>query len=169
LKSRRASHARFVFRERDVRAIVQRVKSARVVVEGEETGAIDRGLLVYLAAGKDDTNEDADWLLAKILALRIFENDAGKMDKNVFDVAGALLIVSQFTLYGDVRRGNRPGFERAMPPDLAKVAYDSFVEKARTKITVATGRFRAHMNVLSDNDGPVTLFLESPKSESMNA
>jgi len=147
--------------------VVQRVREARVEVDGEVTGKIDRGLLVYVGAGKGDTPKDAEWLLTKILNLRVFENEAGKMDKSVVDVGGALLLVSQFTLFADVRRGNRPGFDAAMPIAEARVFYDSFVEMARTKIRAETGRFQAHMQVISDNDGPVTIWIESPKSETI--
>jgi D-tyrosyl-tRNA(Tyr) deacylase len=151
-----------------VRAVVQRVKNARVEVGGAVVGAIEAGLLVYLGAGKGDTDADRDWLLQKILNLRVFENDAGKMDKSVVDTGGALLVVSQFTLYGDVRRGNRPSFDGAMPPDDARRAYESFVEKARERIQVQTGQFREHMQVIADNDGPVTIWIESPKSDTID-
>jgi D-tyrosyl-tRNA(Tyr) deacylase len=150
-----------------MRAVVQRVKNARVEVGGAVVGAIERGLLVYLGAGKGDTDTDRDWLLQKILNLRVFENEAGKMDKSVLDTGGALLVVSQFTLYGDVRRGNRPSFDGAMPPDDARRAYESFVEKAREGIKVETGQFREHMQVIADNDGPVTIWIESPKSDTI--
>lgn len=147
-----------------MRAVVQRVSSARVEVGGEVTGAIDRGLLVYLGAGKGDTAEDRAYVLSKVLGLRIFENDEGKMDKSVVDVGGALLVVSQFTLYGDVRRGRRPSFDAAMPPEEAERAYEAFVEEARrTGIRVETGRFRASMNVFSVNEGPVTIWIDSAK------
>jgi D-tyrosyl-tRNA(Tyr) deacylase len=152
-----------------MRAVVQRVREARVEVDGEVTGKIERGLLVYVGAGKGDTPKDAEWLLTKILNLRVFENDAGKMDKSVVDVGGALLLVSQFTLFADVRRGNRPGFDAAMPIAEARAFYDSFVEMARAKIRAETGRFQAHMQVISDNDGPVTIWIESPKSETIQA
>jgi D-tyrosyl-tRNA(Tyr) deacylase len=144
------------------------VKNARVEVSGAVVGAIEHGLLVYLGAGKGDTDADRDWLLQKILNLRVFENDAGKMDKSVVDTGGALLVVSQFTLYGDVRRGNRPSFDGAMPPDDARRAYESFVEKARERIQVQTGQFREHMQVIADNDGPVTIWIESPKSDTID-
>jgi D-tyrosyl-tRNA(Tyr) deacylase len=150
-----------------MRAVVQRVREARVEVSGEVTGRIERGLLVYLGAGKGDTERDTDWMLTKILNLRIFENDAGKMDKNVGDVGGSLLVVSQFTLFADLRGGNRPGFSGAMPIADAKLAYEAFVEKARARIPTETGRFQAHMQVISDNDGPVTIWIESPKSETI--
>lgn len=148
-----------------MRAVVQRVAYANVVVDGETTGAIDRGLLVYLGAGKGDGATDREYVLAKVLGLRIFENEAGKMDKSVVDVGGALLVVSQFTLYGDVRKGRRPSFDGAMPPEEAERAYEDFVAAARaTGITVATGRFRADMKVTSQNDGPVTIWIDSAKS-----
>jgi D-aminoacyl-tRNA deacylase len=147
-----------------VRAVVQRVAEAEVTVDGETTGKIAQGLLVYLGAGKGDTDADRAYVLAKILGLRIFENEAGKMDKSVVDVGGALLVVSQFTLYGDVRKGRRPSFDDAMPPEEAERAYDTFVREARAQITVETGRFRAHMLVRSVNKGPVTIWIDSAKS-----
>lgn len=147
-----------------MRAVVQRVAWAKVEVEGETTGAIERGLLVYLGAGKGDGAADRDYILAKVLGLRIFEHE-GKMDKSVVDVGGALLVVSQFTLYGDVKKGRRPSFDGAMPPQEAEIAYNEFVAAARaTGITVATGRFRADMKVSSLNDGPVTIWIDSAKS-----
>jgi D-tyrosyl-tRNA(Tyr) deacylase len=148
-----------------MRAVVQRVDHAKVEVDGEVTGAIERGLLVYLGAGKGDGPEERAYVLSKVLGLRIFENDEGKMDKSVVDVGGSLLVVSQFTLYGDVRRGRRPSFDGAMPPEEAERAYDAFVEEARaTGIRVETGRFRATMKVTSTNDGPVTIWIDSVKS-----
>ncbi len=144
-----------------MRAVVQRVAWARVDVGGEVVGAIDEGLLVYLGAGKGDGDADRAWLLKKVLALRVFENAEGKMDKSVVDVGGKLLVVSQFTLYGDVKKGNRPSFESAMPPAEAEAAYDAFVREARAQIGVETGRFRADMRVTSENVGPVTLWLDS--------
>lgn len=146
-----------------MRAVVQRVSSGKVTVAGETTGEIGRGLVVYLGCGKGDTDGDADWMLEKILGLRIFENDAGKMDLSVLDVGGALLVVSQFTLFGDVRKGRRPSFESAMPPAEAKALYEAFCEKARARVTVGTGRFQAEMSVAQTNEGPVTIWLESPK------
>lgn len=147
-----------------MRAVVQRVSWAKVEVDGETTGAIERGLLVYLGAGKGDGDTERSYVLSKILGLRIFENDQGKMDKSVVDIGGALLVVSQFTLYGDVRRGRRPSFDGAMPPEEAERAYESFVCEARaTGTVVATGRFRADMKVSSLNDGPVTILIDSAK------
>jgi len=145
-----------------MRAVVQRVKSARVEVDGAVVGAIEHGLLVYLGFGKGDTAEDRAWVLSKIVSLRVFEDAAGKMNLGVQDVGGALLLVSQFTLYGDVRRGRRPSFDDAMPPEQAAAEYDAAVRDARaTGLRVETGRFRADMQVLSVNDGPVTLWIES--------
>jgi D-tyrosyl-tRNA(Tyr) deacylase len=144
-----------------MRALVQRVAWAKVEVEGELVGAIERGLLVYLGAGKGDGDGERAYVLQKVLGLRIFEDGAGKMNLGVSDVDGALLVVSQFTLYGDVRRGRRPSFDDAMPPEEAERAYDAFVREARGSIRVETGRFRAHMRVTSLNEGPVTLWIDS--------
>jgi D-tyrosyl-tRNA(Tyr) deacylase len=158
-----------------MRAVVQRVRSARVEVAGATVGAIDRGLLVYLGFGRGDTAADRAWMLGKIVALRIFEDDATpatgtsatsaprKMALGVLDVGGALLLVSQFTLYGDLSRGRRPSFDAAMPPEDAERAYDAAVREARALVPrVETGRFRADMQVHAINDGPVTFVLESP-------
>jgi D-tyrosyl-tRNA(Tyr) deacylase len=122
---------------------------------------------VYLGAGKGDTDADRAYVLSKILGLRIFENEAGKMDRSVVDAGGALLVVSQFTLYGDVRKGRRPSFDGAMPPEDAERAYDTFVAEARASspgLRVETGRFRASMKVSSLNDGPVTIWIDSTRS-----
>jgi D-tyrosyl-tRNA(Tyr) deacylase len=144
---------------------VQRVAQARVEIDSAVVGKIDRGLLVYLGAGKGDTEQDRAWMLQKILGLRIFENAAGKMDQSVVDVGGALLVVSQFTLYGDVRKGRRPSFDEAMAPDEAERAYDAFVREARAsaQTPVEAGRFRAKMAVFSVNDGPVTIWIDSAR------
>ena len=147
-----------------MRAVVQRVFWAKVVVDDEVVGAIERGLLVYLGVGKGDTPAERTYLLDKILGLRIFSNEAGKFDRSVLDVGGSLLVVSQFTLYADVSRGRRPGFDAAMPPEGAEAEYEAFVAAAREKLTVATGRFRAHMRVESGNDGPVTIWIDTTKS-----
>ena len=146
-----------------MRAVVQRVTWAKVEVLGEVTGEIAHGLLVYLGAGKGDGDDARAYVLGKVLGLRVFENE-GKMDKSVLDVGGALLVVSQFTLYGDVRRGRRPSFDQAMPPAEAELAYDAFVREARLQISVQTGRFRAPMLVTSQNDGPVTIWIDSQHS-----
>ncbi|MGH7279909.1 MAG: D-aminoacyl-tRNA deacylase [Polyangiaceae bacterium] len=150
-----------------MRAVVQRVARGRVTVDGEVTGSIERGLLVYLGVGKGDGEKDRVWMLDKIANLRIFENDAGKFDKSVVDVGGALLVVSQFTLFGDVAKGRRPSFDDAMPPIEAEGQYEAFVSAAREKIgadRVQTGKFRAHMIVSADVAGPVTIWIDSAKS-----
>jgi D-tyrosyl-tRNA(Tyr) deacylase len=144
-----------------VRALVQRVLWAKVEVDGAVAGAIERGLLVFLGAGKGDGDADRAYILQKVLGLRIFEDGAGKMNLAVSDVGGSMLVVSQFTLYGDVRRGRRPGFDGAMPPEEAERVYDAFVREARAHLRVESGRFRAHMQVSSLNDGPVTLWIDS--------
>jgi D-tyrosyl-tRNA(Tyr) deacylase len=145
-----------------MRAVVQRVLEARVEVDGVVVGAIGQGLLVYLGFGVGDASEDCTWVLSKIGGLRVFEDDAGKMNRSVADVGGALLLVSQFTLYGDVRRGRRPSFDEAMPPEDAERVYEAAVAQARTiGVEVKTGRFRADMKVSSVNDGPVTLWIDS--------
>jgi D-tyrosyl-tRNA(Tyr) deacylase len=141
---------------------VQRVSSARVDVGESTVGAIERGLLAYLGFGRGDTEEDRAWVLARIANLRVFPDDAGKMSLSVRDVGGALLLVSQFTLYGDVRRGRRPSFDDAMPPEEAQAAYDAAVREALALgLRVETGRFRAEMRVHSCNDGPVTIWIDS--------
>ncbi|WP_394822400.1 D-aminoacyl-tRNA deacylase [Pendulispora albinea] len=148
-----------------MRAVIQRVSSARVEVDGEITGAIERGLLVYLGVGIGDGPKDRAYLLDKILNARIFENLEGKFDRSVLDVGGELLVVSQFTLYGDLRRGRRPSFDGALRPEEAEAMYEAFVHEARARgVGVATGRFRAHMHVSSVNDGPVTLWLDTAKA-----
>ena len=147
-----------------MRAVVQRVARAKVEVDGVVVGAIERGLLVYLGVGKGDGDAERAYLLDKIATLRIFENDAGKFDKSVEDVGGSVLVVSQFTLFGDVKKGRRPSFDDAMPPQDAERAYEAFVAAARARLgdaRVATGTFRAHMLVDSVNDGPVTIWLDT--------
>jgi D-tyrosyl-tRNA(Tyr) deacylase len=149
-----------------MRAVVQRVSKSKVTVEEIVTGEIAKGLLVYLGVGKGDTESDRAYVLDKILGLRIFENDAGKFDKNVIDVGGSLLVVSQFTLFADVSKGRRPSFDGAMPPAEAEKEYETFVVDARARLgaeKVATGKFRAHMIVASDVDGPVTIWIDSHK------
>jgi len=145
-----------------VRAVVQRVSSARVEVADRVVGAIDRGLLAYVGFGRDDVDEDRAWIVAKVVGLRVFEDDAGKMNRSVGEVGGAILLVSQFTLYGDVRRGRRPSFDDAMRPELAEAAYEAAVRETRAAgVRVETGRFRADMRVHSVNEGPVTIWLDS--------
>jgi len=147
-----------------MRAVVQRVRSARVEVAGEITGAIGPGLLVYLGAGESDVAADAEWMASKIESLRIFEDPQGKMGLSVADVKGALLVVSQFTLYGDVRKGRRPSFDRAAPPEVALALYEQFCARLRARgHTVATGRFRAEMLVQAEVQGPVTILVDSER------
>ena len=149
-----------------MRAVVQRVAWAKVEVEGAITGEIAHGLLVFLGVGKGDVERDTAWTLSKVVGLRIFEDARGKMGLSIGDTGGALLVVSQFTLYGDLARGKRPSFDGAMPPGEAERVYDDFVRRARdTGIRVETGRFAADMKVSSLNDGPVTILIESPGSE----
>ncbi|MGD0526476.1 MAG: D-aminoacyl-tRNA deacylase [Polyangiaceae bacterium] len=145
-----------------MRAVVQRVASARVEVAGEVVGAIEQGLLAYLGFGRGDTDEDRAWVLGKLVGLRVFEDAGGKMGRSVDEVGGAVLLVSQFTLYGDLRRGRRPSFDDAMTPEDAERAYDAAVREVRaTGLRVQTGRFRAEMQVHAVNDGPVTIWLDS--------
>ncbi|HXN34246.1 MAG TPA: D-aminoacyl-tRNA deacylase [Polyangiaceae bacterium] len=145
-----------------MRAVVQRVSSARVEVDEEVVGAIDHGLLAYVGFGRHDTDEDRAWGLSKIVAMRVFADEAGKMSRSVTDVGGAILLVSQFTLYGDLRRGRRPSFDDAMAPDRAERFYDAAVREARAMgVRLETGRFRADMRVFSVNEGPVTIWIDS--------
>lgn len=147
-----------------MRAVVQRVSRAQVSVGEELVGRIGPGLLVLLGVAKTDKQEDADYLAAKILGLRIFEDEAGKMNLSVAETRGAVLAVSQFTLYGDVRKGRRPSFDQAAPPESAKALYQYFVEKIRQAgIVCETGRFQAKMQVELVNDGPVTILLDSKR------
>ncbi len=148
-----------------MRAVVQRVSRASVKVEGELTGEIKLGLLVLLGVGHDDTEADGDYLAEKISGLRIFEDDAGKMNLSVVDVGGAVLAVSQFTLFGDVRRGKRPSFDAAARPERARELYEYFVERVRSlDLRCETGRFQEMMEVELVNSGPVTILLDSKKS-----
>jgi D-tyrosyl-tRNA(Tyr) deacylase len=147
-----------------MRAVIQRVTRASVTVDGEIVGEIGKGLVVLLGIARDDTEKDATYLVEKITALRIFDDAAGVMNVSVKDIAGGLLIVSQFTLYGDVRRGLRPSWIDAAAPEIAGPMYDFFVAQARKLIErVATGSFRAMMQVELVNDGPVTILLDSKK------
>jgi len=148
-----------------LRAVVQRVSRAQVKVGDEIVGNIGPGLLVLLGVAKSDTQSDADYLVAKITGLRIFEDENGKMNLSLVNIDGAILTVSQFTLYGDVRKGKRPSFDDAAPPQLANQLYEYFVEKIRDAgIPCETGRFQAMMKVELVNDGPVTILLDSTRA-----
>jgi len=147
-----------------MRAVVQRVTRARVTVDDRVVGEIERGLVVLLGVAHDDTRADADYLAPKIASLRIFDDSEGKMNVALKDIEGGLLVVSQFTLYGDVRRGLRPSWSEAAPPEIAEPLYEYFVESSRKLIArVATGSFRKTMQVELINDGPVTILLDSRK------
>jgi D-tyrosyl-tRNA(Tyr) deacylase len=148
-----------------MRAVVQRVIRARVTVDEEIFGSIGRGLLVLLAVAHADSETDADYLADKIAGLRVFEDDAGKMNLDTASVGGKILAVSQFTLYGDVRRGKRPSFDAAAPPEHARQLYEYFVERIRAAgLMCETGRFQETMQVELLNDGPVTILLDSTKA-----
>lgn len=147
-----------------MRACVQRVSRAQVTVEGQLVGAIERGMLVLLGVAGDDTARDVEYLAEKLTGLRIFEDDEGKMNRSLLESAGAMLVVSQFTLLGDCRKGRRPSFVAAAPPELAVQLYEDFCRAVRSRgVTVATGQFRAMMDVELVNDGPVTLLVDSRK------
>ena len=148
-----------------MRAVVQRVTRASVTIDGEIVGEIKHGLVVLLGIARDDTTDDADYLVPKIIALRIFDDADGRMNVSVKDIDGGLLIVSQFTLYGDVRRGLRPSWSDAAAPEVAEPLYDYFVESSRKLHgRVETGSFRKMMQVELVNDGPVTILLDSRKN-----
>ena len=149
-----------------MRAVVQRVKRAEVRVEGRITGKIEKGILILLGVGEDDENKDLEYMADKIMNLRIFEDDNDKMNLSVIDVGGSVLVVSQFTLYGDCRKGNRPSYSKAARPEKAKDYDDRFIEYISNKynIKVETGIFQASMEVDFINDGPVTLMLDSKKT-----
>jgi len=147
-----------------MRAVVQRVTRANVAIDGETVGEIENGLVVLLGIARDDTKEDADYFVPKIAALRIFDDADGKMNRSLKDIDGGLLIVSQFTLYGDVRRGLRPSWSDAAAPEIAEPLYAYFVESSRKLLgRVETGSFRKMMLVELVNDGPVTILLDSRK------
>lgn len=147
-----------------MRAVVQRVSEASVTVEGSVTGRIGAGLCVLVGVGPEDVEDDARWLASKVIELRIFEDEAGKMNRSLLDTGGALLAISQFTLFGDARQGRRPAFTAAASPELAKPLYDRFCALCRErKVEVQEGVFRATMQVRIVNEGPVTLLLDSKK------
>ena len=148
-----------------MRAVVQRVSRAQVTVAGEVTGKIGRGLLVFLGVGATDTEADADYLVGKVAGLRIFEAESGKMNLAAEAAGGAGLVISQFTLYGDVRRGKRPSFDAAAPPEKARQLYEYFLTRLRgTGLVCETGRFQQEMQVELVNDGPVTILIDSSRA-----
>lgn len=148
-----------------MRAVVQRVSAASVTVEGRKVGTIGPGLLVLLGVARGDTEKDGEYLAEKLAGLRIFEDEEEKMNRSVAQIGGSILLVSQFTLYGDVRHGRRPSFTQAAPPEEANRLYEDLAQKLRDKeLTVETGQFQAHMEVSLVNDGPVTILLDSGKS-----
>lgn len=145
-----------------MRAVVQRVSSASVTVEGETIGAIGPGLLAYVSVGPEDGVAEVEWLASKLSTLRIFADEAGRFDRSLVDAGGAVLVVSQFTLYADTRRGRRPSFTEAAPPEIAEPLVEQLVDRLRLDgVEVATGRFGAHMLVDAVNDGPVTMILDT--------
>ena len=145
-----------------MKALLQRVTSAAVTVDGETVGKIGHGLVVFIGVANDDTQDDIEYLLNKIPQLRIFDDTEGKFNLSALDLRGELLLVSQFTLLAATRKGRRPGFTDAAPPDIAENLFNQFVAQARTTgLKVETGRFQTHMHVTIENDGPVTIFIDS--------
>jgi D-aminoacyl-tRNA deacylase len=145
-----------------MKIVIQKVRWAKVLVNDLTTGSIQYGLLILLGISKLDSERDADYLAAKLVELRIFNDQRGKLNLSVKDVAGELLVVPNFTLYGDTRKGKRPSFDQAASPDQARPLYEYFVERCRsTGVTVETGVFQAHMQVTLENDGPITLICDS--------
>lgn len=145
-----------------MRALLQRVLQAKIVVDGQTVGAIGPGLLVFLGVGKGDTPAEADYLLEKIINLRIFQDEKGLMNRNLLDLGYSLLVASQFTLFADTRRGRRPSFEQAASPQLARELYEYFLERAkRSGIVVQSGVFQAHMEISLTNAGPVTIWIDT--------
>jgi D-tyrosyl-tRNA(Tyr) deacylase len=153
-----------------MRLVIQRVKESKVTVNGSTTGSIRSGLLVLIGISREDTRAEADYMVDKLLGLRIFPDDSGKMNRNIAESGGGLLLVSQFTLYGDCRKGRRPSFDRAAPPAMAQSLYEYFVESARKgTVPVETGIFQATMEVYLVNDGPVTILLDSDDRQKKTA
>ncbi len=146
-----------------MRAVIQRVSRAAVTVENVVRGEIGPGLLVFLGVGQDDGPEDVEWLAQKVAVLRVFEDEAGKMNRSVLDTGGGVLVISQFTLFGSLRKGSRPSFNKAAPPELAVPLYESFVAKVSEHLgkPVPTGVFGAMMDIEAHNDGPVTIVLDT--------
>ena len=149
--------------DHSMRLVLQRVKEARVDVAGATVGAISTGLLILIGVTSTDTQQDADYLADKVIYLRIFPDEEGRMNRSILEVGGSLLVVSQFTLYGDCKKGRRPSFDRAAPPEQARQLYEYFIERLTSRnIIVQTGVFQAEMQIHLVNDGPVTFVLDSP-------
>ena len=150
-----------------MRAVIQRVSEASVSVDGEKVGAIGGGVLVFLGVGQGDAVDDMDWLIGRITKLRIWEDKNGRMNQSLLDIDGQALVVSQFTLYGNLKKGNRPSFNRAALPDEAIPLYEEFVARLAGVIgkSVPTGRFGSHMDISAENDGPVTLVLDTRQKD----
>jgi D-tyrosyl-tRNA(Tyr) deacylase len=147
-----------------MRAVIQRVREGKVEVEGKVVGEVGRGLLVYLGVGKEDGEQDAAFMADKLVNLRIFPDEAGKMNRSVMDIGGGVLLISNFTLYGDCRKGRRPGFDAAGLPEAAEALYEKVAELiGRSDVPVAKGSFGAYMQVSSVNDGPVNFLLDSSR------
>jgi len=147
-----------------MRTVIQRILQAEVEINGQTVGQIDKGLLVYLSVGKGDSLKDAEFMAEKLVNLRIFADEAGKMNRSVLDVGGAILLVSNFTLHGDCRKGRRPGFDAAAEPELAQQLYEKVIELiAEQGVAVEKGAFGEYMHVSSTNDGPVTFLLDSSR------
>ena len=144
-----------------MRAVVQRVHHASVTVEGRVVGRIGRGLLVFAGVARDDGPADIEYIASKVRELRVFADDAGRMNRSMVEIDGELLVVSQFTLMGDVRKGRRPAFDAAAPPDVARETFEALLRRLREDGRVETGVFQAHMDVELSNDGPVTILLDS--------
>ncbi len=153
-----------------MRIVLQRVKSARVDVGGETVGSIGTGLLILLGITQTDNQKDAEYLADKVIQLRIFSDEAGRMNRSLLEARGALLVVSQFTLYGDCRKGRRPSFDHAAPPEQARALYEWFIQRLKSRnVTVETGVFQAEMEIHLINDGPVTFILDSQRSPAENS
>ena len=146
-----------------MRAVIQRVSRAKVVIEGKTAGEIQKGYVVLLGVEDTDTEADLDYILDKTIGLRVFEDDGGKMNLSITDVQGSILLISQFTLYGDARHGRRPSFIKAARPETAKPLYENAIDRLSLRVPVQTGEFGADMQVELVNDGPVTILLESKK------